>query len=61
MRGVNGAAFKTLCRRCRSGAHGTLTLTASQLDTLMRGRAYVNIHTTRNPSGEIRGQINRVS
>ena len=43
------------------GAHGTLTLTSSQLDTLKRGRAYVNIHTKRNPYGEIRGQINRVS
>jgi hypothetical protein len=61
VRGSNGVAFKTLCRQCYSGAHGTLSLTSSQLDTLKRGRAYVNIHTKRNPYGEIRGQINRVS
>lgn len=30
----------------------------SQLSTLMRtGQAYVNVHTTQNPAGEIRGQI----
>ena len=41
--------------------HGTLTLTASQLDAMLRGRAYVNVHTTRNTRGEIRGQISRMS
>jgi hypothetical protein len=61
MRGVNGAAFKVLCRYCVSPKHGTLTLTASQRDALLRGRAYVNIYTTRNTHGEIRGQIARVS
>ena len=61
VRGANGAAFKTLCRQCLSPAHGTVTLTASQLDALLRGRAYVNIHTTRNTRGEIRGQIPRMS
>jgi hypothetical protein len=60
-RTATGAAFKTLCRVCRSPEHGRLVLTASQLDALLRGRAYVNVHTTRNPYGEIRGQINRVS
>jgi len=28
IRGTNGAAFKSLCRSCRSPNHGTLTLTA---------------------------------
>jgi hypothetical protein len=60
-RHANGVAFKSLCRGCTSPEHGTLTLTASQLDALLRGAAYVNIHTVRNPSGEIRGQINHVS
>ena len=57
VRGTNGPAFKTLCRSCTSGAHGSFTATASQIDAMMRGRAYVNIHTKRNPSGEIRGQV----
>jgi CHRD domain-containing protein len=61
VRGLNGVTFKTLCRPCSSPTHGTLTLTASQLDALLRGRAYVNVHTTRNTQGEIRGQIHRMS
>jgi hypothetical protein len=60
-RGVNGAAFKTLCRQCVSPVHGTVTLTASQLDRFLRNQVYVNIHTPRHPLGEIRGQISRVS
>ena len=61
LRGTNGMAFKSLCYRCASPDHGTVTLTASQLDAMLRGQAYVNIHTTRNKQGEIRGQITRVS
>jgi len=56
-RGVNGLAFKTLCRQCVSGAHGTVTLTASQLDRFLRNQVYVNVHTPRHPLGEIRGQV----
>ena len=61
VRGTNGAPFKSLCRTCHSPTHGTLTLTASQLDAMLHGRAYVNIHTAMNTRGEIRGQISRVS
>jgi hypothetical protein len=61
LRMTNGPAFKTLCRQCYSAAHGTLTLTSSQVDSMLRGRAYVNIHTARNSLGEIRGQISRLS
>jgi hypothetical protein len=59
LRGTNGTVFKTLCRLCSSPTHGTLTLTASQVDAMVRGRAYVNIHTSRNRLGEIRGQVGR--
>jgi hypothetical protein len=58
---TTGAAFKSLCRQCSSPTRGTLTVTASQLDALLRGQTYVSIHTPRNVGGEIRGQINRVS
>ena len=61
VRGTNGAAFKLLCRTCVTPSHGTLTLTASQLDAMLHHRTYVNIHTTKNARGEIRGQISRVS
>jgi len=62
VRHANGRAFKALCRyrSCVSPRHGTLRLTHSQLDAMMRGQAYVNIHTMKNRSGEIRGQILRV-
>jgi hypothetical protein len=59
-RGTNGVAFKSLCRECSSPLHGTLTLTASQLDALLLGGTYVNVRTSRDPQGEIRGQINRL-
>jgi hypothetical protein len=36
---------------------GTQTLTSDQLADIISGMAYVNIHTTTNPGGEIRGQI----
>jgi hypothetical protein len=60
-RAATGAAFKSLCRNCVSPNRGTLVLTRSQLNSMLHGQAYVNIHTLRNRQGEIRGQINRVS
>lgn len=60
-RSATGAAFKSLCRDCSSPERGSLTLTASQLDSMLAGNAYINLHTLRNRQGEIRGQINRVS
>jgi uncharacterized repeat protein (TIGR01451 family) len=38
---------------------GTVTLNDAQQALLMNGGLYVNVHTTANPSGEIRGQIVR--
>ena len=49
LRGANGAAFKTLCRHCLTASHGTLVLTASQLDAMLGGGVYVNIHTPGTP------------
>jgi hypothetical protein len=39
---------------------GGATLTQAQLDDLMAGRWYYNVHTAANPNGEIRGQMQRV-
>ena len=36
---------------------GTTSLTATQLADIVNGMAYVNIHDTNHPGGEIRGQI----
>jgi hypothetical protein len=57
VRGRAGAVIVPLCAPCRSGARGTANVNASVLSALEAGRAYVNIHTRRNPAGEVRGQI----
>ena len=43
--------------RCRSGMSGTATLTRAQIALLTAGKTYVNVHTAKNPKGEIRGAI----
>ena len=40
-----------------SPVEGQQTLTQAQIDDLMAGKWYVNIHTAANPGGEIRGQV----
>jgi hypothetical protein len=57
VRGKAGPVIVPLCAPCRSGARGRATVDASVLDALEAGRAYVNVHTRKNPQGEIRGQI----
>ena len=37
--------------------NGVITLTAAQMDDLLAGHWYINVHTAANPDGEIRGQI----
>jgi len=54
---VAGPVAVPLCGPCVSGAHGTVTITPRVRAALLAGTAYVNVHTARNPAGEIRGQI----
>jgi CHRD domain len=56
-RGVAGPVIVPLCAPCRSGQSGKATVNASVLTVLESGRAYVNVHTRKNPAGEIRGQL----
>jgi Cu/Zn superoxide dismutase len=56
-RGRAGAVIVPLCGPCRSGVSGRATVSGRVLAALEAGRAYVNVHTRRNPGGEIRGQI----
>lgn len=45
--------------RPRSPLSGSAVLTDAQLEYLLAGRMYVNIRSSRYPSGELRGQIQR--
>jgi CHRD domain-containing protein len=55
--GVAGPVAVPLCGPCVPGVHGTKRLTAKARSALLTGRAYVNVHTAKNPAGEIRGQV----
>jgi Cu/Zn superoxide dismutase len=57
--GKSGNVVVPLCAgaTCKSGVHGTAKLTAAVIKALKNGSAYVNVHTSKNPNGEIRGQI----
>ena len=55
--GVAGPVLVPLCGPCTSGKKGKATIPNSVAEALERGRAYVNVHTTKNAAGEIRGQV----
>jgi CHRD domain-containing protein len=56
-KGAAGNVVVPLCGPCKSGAHGTATINASLLAAFKKHDLYVNVHTAKNPNGEIRGQL----
>lgn len=56
-RGKAGNVLISLCTACKSGVHGTTKISAAVKKALAHHKAYVNVHTAKNPNGEIRGQI----
>ena len=58
--GVAGPVMLALCGPCRTGLSGRGTLTHAQSEVLEQRGAYVNVHTGKNPGGEIRGQLRLV-
>jgi CHRD domain len=58
--GKAGAVLVALCGPCRNGQRGSATISHAQLNAIKAGRTYVNIHTAKNPGGEIRGQVKSI-
>jgi hypothetical protein len=55
--GKAGNVVVPLCGPCTSGMSGTATISASLLNKIKKHGMYVNVHTAKNPAGEIRGQL----
>ena len=56
-KGISGPIVVPLCPPCKSGLTGTATLTPALLSAFKKHLLYVNVHTAKNPNGEIRGQL----
>jgi CHRD domain len=55
--GVAGNVIVPLCGPCKNGMTGTAKISKSIVESLEAHKTYVNVHTKKNPAGEIRGQI----
>jgi hypothetical protein len=56
-RGKAGNVLVALCAPCKNGQTGKALVARSVENDLEAGKTYVNVHTVKNPAGEIRGQI----
>jgi hypothetical protein len=56
-RGKGGNVLVALCAPCKNGQSGKALIARSVENDLEAGKTYVNVHTAKNPAGEIRGQI----
>jgi hypothetical protein len=55
--GANAGVALGFTGGVESPIKGSATLTAAQVDELLAGKWYVNLHTAANPGGEVRGQV----
>ena len=61
-KGKPGSVVVPLCGptpKCTSGMTGSATLSTSVISAFKKHLLYVNVHTEKNPNGEIRGQLAR--
>ena len=57
--GKNGAVAVPIAGADKGSFEGSATLTDTQVEELMAGKWYVNIHTAANKAGEVRGQVTK--
>ena len=56
--GKAGNVVVVLCAStCKSGVTGTATISSALQAAFKKHLLYVNVHTAKNPAGEIRGQL----
>ena len=56
--GKAGNVVVVICASaCKSGVTGTATITPALKTAFKKHLLYVNVHTAKNPAGEIRGQL----
>jgi hypothetical protein len=56
-KGKAGPVIVPLCGPCKSGVTGTAVISKTIVNEMKAGDTYVNVHTVKNPAGEIRGQV----
>ena len=56
-KGKSGPVVVALCGPCQAVTGGSVRISPTVIKKLENGGAYVNVHTTKNPNGEIRGQV----
>jgi hypothetical protein len=55
--GTSGNVVVPLCAPCKSPVTGTVTVSSAVKKNFPKHLLYVNVHTAKNPNGEIRGQL----
>ena len=58
--GLAGPVVVPLCGPCRNGQNKRQAIDEDVAEALEKGGYYVNVHTAKNPAGEIRGQLKLV-
>jgi hypothetical protein len=56
-KGKAGPIVVALCAPCKNGQTGTSTISTALMTAFSKHLLYVNVHTAKNPNGEIRGQL----
>jgi hypothetical protein len=56
-RGGPGKVLFPLCYPCRNGHSGKGSTSRQYLRLILAGKAYVNVYTSKNQDGEIRGEL----